>query len=48
MKINNNTLMLIFIGTLNAFVQRQLLRSEAEKKLSGGGPFGPEQTGTTC
>jgi len=31
----------------NANIQRRPLRSEAEKRASGGGPFGPERTGMT-
>lgn len=32
--------------TSNAFVQRRPFCSEAEKRASGGGPLGPERTGT--
>ena len=32
----------------NANIQRRPLRSEAEKRPSGGGPSGPERTGMTC
>jgi len=31
----------------NAKIQRRPLRSEAEKRPSGGGPLGPERTGMT-
>ncbi|MFT7336682.1 MAG: hypothetical protein ACI92B_000001, partial [Marinobacter maritimus] len=31
----------------NANIQRRSLRSEAEKRPSGGGPSGPERTGMT-
>ena len=32
----------------NANIQRRPLRSEAEKRPSGGGPLGPERTAMTC
>ena len=35
-----------FSYSLNAVVQRQPLQSEAATRLSGGGPSGPERTGT--
>jgi len=33
---------------VNANIQRRPLRSEAKKRPSGGGPFGPQRTGMTC
>ena len=36
----------MFVATPNAVVQRQPWQSEAATRLSGGGPAGPERTGT--
>ncbi len=38
----------MLVTRVNAFVQRRPFCSEAEKRASGGGPLGPEQTGTIC
>jgi len=36
----------VMLLAYNAFVQRQPWQSEAATRLPGGGPSGPERTGT--
>ncbi|WP_286905019.1 hypothetical protein, partial [Marinimicrobium sp.] len=45
--LSKKALFLEFFYSLNAIVQRQPWQSEAATRLSGGGPPGPERTGTT-